>query len=311
MTQRELQELLNTQSVVNLHGATVVIKGSPLQVNQDVLLECGKIRRGKTGRATLISDLKAGDTKIIVDNPHDFKIGDWVLVVNSKRHLDNSGVQIGQVKDIEDNQITTHQSHTKSMPRGSLLIHQFPLIRTNNRAALHCRLITFDGNKHENDYTYDWRYNHTVSINTGSIIEHCIFTNTPCENIFACGGIVRYNIAKNLNGSFVHFSCSQAEGARIENNTIDSVCLIELEINGHNEGCFSYSANTIGNLIINNYCRNGGEGCFGVQGLDDYSNQVIDNYFENFARKITIVNNHPMPENIEQNTFVNVCADGE
>ncbi len=311
MTQMELQELVNTQRVVSLQGATVVIEGRPLQVNNDVLLECGKIVRGKTGKSTLIADLNEGGTEVIVDNSDDFKVGDWVLVVASQRHLDNSGVQIGQIKDIENNTVITHQSHPKAMPKGSLLIHQFPLIRTNNHSGLHCRLITFDGNETENNYTYDWRYNHTLSTKVGSIIEYCIFMNTPCENIFACGGIVRNNIGRNLQGSFVHFSCSQARGARIENNVIDSVCLVELSMNGHNEGCFSYSANTIGNSIINNYCRNGGEGCLGVQGLDDYGNEVRDNYFENFARKITIVSNHPRPEQIEQNTFINVCIDGE
>ena len=75
--------------------------------------------------------------------------------------------------------------------------------------------------------------------------------------------------------------------------------------NGHNEGWFTYSANTRFFTVEGNTAINGGESCFGFQGLDDFSNTFINNYFENFLKKKFFTsNNHPNIDDISNNIFV-------
>lgn len=314
LSKTELIDLISSVSPgepVDLQGKLYIVQGSPLTINAEVYFRNGTFKRACTGVASSLDTLMAGSTQVVVDDPSDFKVGDWILAVSGQAVGQNSSGQILAIKSIIDDTITTFQPHVKAMSAGATIVHQFPMLRTNQGTGSPVTFegIVFDGNKQCNDYTYDWRYNPTITIEEMDSIRNCTFINMPCENVFMHGGVLENSFAYDLNGSFVHGSCQagSSQVSIVTSNQTNRVCRIPQPINGHNEGWFTYSANVQNFVVTNNYSLNGGEGCFGAQGTDDYNNTFLNNYFENFRiRKFGTSNNHPNPDDISMNTFINV-----
>lgn len=292
---------------LNMKGRTLVVSGSPIPINKSIRIQKGKLKRGKPAVTTIREAFSAGAKAMIVESTEGFKVGDWTLVVSSPEYKDNSGIQIGSITSIEGNKITTYQPHPKGMPAGSQLIHAFPMLRLKKGESIKFVEIEFDGNMEENNYTIDWRYNSTMTLSKGMMANRCIFRNMPGENVFLLeGSVVKHSEGYNLNGTFTH----QSNGTNpilktyIYGNYVDGVCLVN---NGHNEGAIGFSAKSQLLVAFDNVMKNGGRACYGQQELDDHSNIVFNNYWENFERKVgNIVRNHPDPLDTSRDVFVNV-----
>ncbi len=294
---------------IDFNYQTILVQGQPLDIYKPLTIKNAIFKRACTSLTTLALPSSSFSDTIIVTSSEGFKKRDWILLVNSPDHLDNSSGQILNIKKISGDTIIIYQQFVNAMDLGAKVIHQFPLIRPQPNANINITFdnVVFDGNKNCNSYTYDWRYNNTISVGEGMMIQNSSFVNSPGENIFMCGGIVKNSTAFNLNGSFVHGSCPESNTSEsfVLDNTTKDVCLVPATSNGHNEGWFTYSANTRFFTVEGNTAINGGESCFGFQGLDDFSNTFINNYFENFLKKKFFTsNNHPNIDDISNNIFV-------
>lgn len=292
-------------------GARVVIQGKPLSISRPVVLKNFHLTRAAPTVSHLAVASSVNTTEIILESTVGFQERDWILIVNGPEYLNNSGGQIHAIREIVGDTIRVFQEFPFAMPVGAIVVHHFPMVKVQSSAGegVYIEHSVFDGNKAENDYTFDWRYNSTINAPTGTVITNCIFKNTPSENIFLCGGELRNNSSYALNGSFVHISCGSTNESTsiIENNYSFQTCMIPEVVNGHNEGWFTYSANTRNCIVRGNTARYGGEACFGNQGPDDFGNLFINNYFESFAqRKFGTSAGHPQPDDLSSNTFVNV-----
>lgn len=314
LSREEAAMIINSANVgdtIDFNFQTVLIQGKPLSINMPLTIKNTIFKRACTSLTTLAVASSANADTIIVSSSEAFNQNDWILLVNGPDHLDNSSGQILSIKKIMGDTIITFQSFPNAMEVGAKVIHQFPLIRMQPNANIEVTFdnVVFDGNKDCNDYTFDWRYNNTINVGEGMLLQNCTFKNTPTENIFMCGGTVKESVALNLNGSFVHGSCptTNTNESFVLDNTANNVCQIPQLINGHNEGWFTYSANVRFFTVEGNTATNGGEACFGAQGLDDFSNIFINNTFENFAKKkFSTTANHPNEDIITNNTFINV-----
>ena len=305
-TAQDVRDMLSVNDYVNLNGALVLSDGKPIDIDGTKTLECFDYERICTSVTQTTAAVPAGSFSFDVVDASIYKPLDWVLRVNSSLYLDNSGGQINSIQSIVGNTITLFQATFNAMPLGADVISQHPLIRVNGTASI--RFVNFKGNRGCNNYTNDWRYNRTLNMKSGDVVEYCTFKEIPNENIFYCGGELRYNRAEGLDGSFVHGSCSNGAfiSGSIHDNYVDGVCEDSVIENGHNEGGFTYSNAVIGFNFFNNVFKNGGEGAYGNQGFDDFNNNYYGNYFENFKSRITTAGGHPNPDDISQDNFVNV-----
>lgn len=310
----EFQSLVNATDIgdtLNLEHQTVLVKGKPLNLNKAITLSNAKIRRASTSVTFLAVPSGANAQEIIVESTADFALGDWLLIVDGPNYLSNSGGQICAISAINGDTIRTHQPFINPMPTGSRVVHQFPLVRSTPLAGSEITFenVVFDGNKSGNPYTFDWRYNSTIKVSTGVNLRNCTFYNNPAENIFMCGGSIEHCRAFGLNGSFVHGSCTinNTSESLVLNNYTRMTCLRTVMENGHNEGWFTYSANVRNFILSDNSAIAGGNACFGAQGLDDFGNTFTGNIFNTFPRrKFATATNHPAPDNLEMNTFINI-----
>lgn len=300
----------NHGDTLDLQFRTIMVGGSPLDIEKSVAIKNLIIKRTCTKLGTNAETINPGQNFIVMNTPHEFTIGEWILPVFGNGVDQNSGGQILQITDIIEDTIYIHQNFLNEVEAGSNVINRAPLVRIVHD-SLSCVFenVVFDGSKGCNNFTYDWKFNQTITINENDSIKNCVFINTPSENIYMCGGLIKDCRAYNLNGSFVHASCGiqNPPVSFIENNYTQGVCLISVSQNGHNEGWFTYSANTRNFNATNNYSENGGESCFGSQELDDYNNTFTNNTFINFKNKKNYTEpGHPNPDNINNNTYINV-----
>jgi len=129
------------------------------------------------------------------------------------------------ILNISGDTISFTNEQNSSAPTGAKVIRHAPLLRVSTPSPTHVVLknIVFDGNVLENNHTHDWRFNPSVtSVKPGVTIDSCMFMNTPTENIFQCGGVIRNCRYYRLGGSFVHWSCKNGTPpplSLVENNS--------------------------------------------------------------------------------------------
>jgi len=312
ITSNELDSLIEStpdNGVLDLGNKQIIIKGKPVDIEKNITIKGGVLKRAKTSVAVVISLVTAGSKRIVVANASIFKEGDWVAVVNpnNKAINENSGVKNGLITNVTGNVITLSNVHEKSMPVGSICISSYQLIRPSIGFYIVFDGVTFDGNKQFNDYTHDWSYNGAMTIKSGHIVRNCNFKDMPSDNIHVgAGAIIEKNTFSNLNGSFVHFSNPNGglEETIVRYNTGDGIC--QAQDNGHNEGAFTFSNNSSNLLIIGNSFKNG-TSCYGIQTLEDININVNKNVFENFDKKINLIEEgHLDPLDISSDIFINV-----
>ncbi|MEM1220711.1 MAG: hypothetical protein AAGH79_17455, partial [Bacteroidota bacterium] len=296
---------------IDLNGRTIIVSGNPLYIGKGVCLRNGTIKRAATPASSLAYPTPSSTNTIVVNEPELFCERDRILIVNGPDFQDNSGGQLLSIREIRGDTIESFNDFVFPMDSGSTVIHQFPLLQIALPPGEHLYLsgLLFDGNKNKNSFTFDWRYNHTFSMNHQTTVDNCTFKNNPTENIFICGGQVSNSRSYNLNGSFIHGSCqaTNTETTLINNNFSYGTCLIPESSNGHNEGWFTYSANVRLFNVVNNRAIYGGEACFGNQGLDDYDNIFTGNYFDTFlSRKAYTHPNHTNEDDLSENIFINI-----
>ncbi|MEM8583173.1 MAG: hypothetical protein AAGF87_02830 [Bacteroidota bacterium] len=296
---------------IDLEGRTILVSGRPLYIGKGICLRNGTIKRAATALSSLAYASESNTNTIVVNDPDLFRERDRIIIVNGPTFQDNSGGQLLAIREIRGDTIESFNEFVFPMDSGATVIHQFPLLQIAVPDDQHLYLsdLLFDGNKEGNPYLFDWRYNHTFSMGSETSVNNCTFKNTPAENIFLCGGEIRNCRSYDLNGSFVHGSCqaNNVDSTFVQNNYSFRTCLIPEDQNGHNEGWFTYSANVRYFQVLNNTAIIGGEACFGNQGLDDYDNIFINNFFDTFPKKKAFTHpDHTSEDDISNNTYINI-----
>lgn len=300
----------NTGDTLDLQNRTILVSGNPLDITKSIVIKNARIKRSCTKIGTTSAMITPEQSFVLMNTPHEFFNGEWILPVFGPGVDQNSGGQILQITNIVEDTIFIYQNFLNEVPAGSNVIIRSPLVRlVHDSISCVFENVIFDGSKDCNNFTYDWKFNYTITINENDTIKNCVFINTPCENIFMCGGCVKDCRAYNLNGSFIHASCGVDDPypSLIQNNYTNGVCLVSVSQNGHNEGWFTYSSNTRNFIVTDNFSYNGGESCFGSQELDDYNNTFTNNTFGNFKNKKNYIEpGHFNPDNINNNIYINV-----
>jgi hypothetical protein len=163
----------------------------------------------------------------------------------------------------------------REWPKGTTVRKVFTMLRGDSLEIRSVPFIVknmnFDGNRKNNRLNYYWNVNSTIfTRGLGAKVEGCRFYEMPNENIVGHGFFVSNCQARNLNGSFVHFSGIDTvqqypqKHSIISGNTLQNVCLIGTKINGHSEGAFTTSYTGGYSTIVNNRVFNCGESAIGV-----------------------------------------------
>jgi hypothetical protein len=320
----------------------VDVRGKPITRNLDITIQgngLGQIRRapGVTATTTTVINEVNGTTVDfdIDDNPSvngvsNFNVDDKVLVVNpaSNQYGENASWQNGQITAItpngDDFTITVSVDSTSGinlMPAGSILIHAGPIISQSTSISFVLDGITIDGKRSSNDFTRDWRYNWSFSLDEGQIARNCHFKDTPCENIFISGALVEDCTISNLWGSFVHVSqpvLGTYPQTVIQRITGTGVCKAPFSDNQHNEAFVTNSNNTRNVRIID--CDidaelTGHGAAYGPQGIDDFNIEATGNTWRNFFEPAKYINPSDPdritdPVDTEQDTFINTPSSG-
>lgn len=308
----ELNAQIRQGTVIDLAGDTYILD-KPLNISShNVTIKNGGLKRATTPYTFLSEPIDSGQTFIIVQKATQFGIGQWIKPLTghafNQNDRDNT---VHNIKQISGDTMFFDEHWKRDMPMGVKIIRHGHIVRIDLDDARDIRFenIIFDGNVQGNAHTHDWRINPTINMRGDIVIENCTFINTPSENIFQCGGVVRNCEYYNLYGSFIHWSCRNGHqlSSLVEGNQGSKSNIATDDISGHSEGVLTFSANSYNITVRNNHFSDGAEPVMGHQGLDDYSISVTDNYFENFSRKIASISaNHPDSLDMSNNVFVNV-----
>ena len=255
---------------------------------EDVMYTGGGIRRACTPVATIKGILKDGC--VVVDNAIQFKERQAVTII---RDPSNEGF-VGNLEVISNlnGKLCFKSGRNAPYQVNDVIIRTFnlaspPLTYTKNIVI---DSVLFDGNKQCNSQTHDWRFNNTLPIRGDNIVRNSVFKNTPSENLTGCRGVFEDNIAVDLDGSFIHISCSPEEAGteKVSRNYTARTNLVGDEIMGHSEGTITFSSNSRDLLLRDNVFLDGGEGVFGFAGPDDEGLHAQNDCYAKFPRVITI-----------------------
>lgn len=307
-----IQAAINQGSdVIDLNG-NMYVTDKQIDIWRDsITIQNGGFKRAATPVTYLAEPMDEGATYAVVEDASEFRVGHWLKVFTGFAYEQGDNSKLRIILNISGDTISFTNPQNTSAPVGAKIVRGAPLVRINTPTPTHIvlRNIVFDGNVLENDHTHDWRFNHTISIKSGVTLDSCTFMNTPAENIYQCGGVIKNCRYYRLGGSFVHWSCGDGIApplSIVENNSGRYSNLIGDLISVHSEALFTFSANSQNILVQGNTCENGKELVIGSQGHDDYNITVINNYFKNFKKKSGIVPNHQDPMDVSDNTFINV-----
>jgi len=300
--------------VIDLNNNIYVIDQQIDIWRDSTTIQNGGFKRAATPVTYLSEPMDEGATYIVVDDASGFRKGQWLEVLTGAAYgQGDNDVVLHMITDIKGDTISFTNTQINSSPAGAMVIRNTHLLRINVATPTHIVIknVVFDGNVRENNHTHDWRFNLSIlSVRPGMTVDACTFMNTPAENIFQCGGVIKNCRYYKLGGSFVHWGCKSNQPrpfSLVENNSGRYSNLMGNKISKHSEGLFTFSSNSQNILVQGNTCENGKEAIMGKQGLEDYDVTVVNNYFKNFPRKIfTIVPGHPDSLDLSNNTFVNV-----
>jgi len=266
--------------IVDLNGKMYVVD-KHINISVDsITIQNGGFKRAATPVTYLAEPMDEGATHIIVEDASEFRVGQWLKVLTGAAHGQIDYPKIRSILNISGDTISFTNEQNSPAPVGAKVIRHGPIIRIITPDPTHVvlRNIVFDGNALENNHTHDWRFNPSITpVKAGVMVDSCMFMNTPAENIFQCGGVIRNCQYYRLGGSFVHWSCKNGIPpplSLVENNSGRYSNLMGNRISKHSEGVFTFSANSQNIVVQGNTCKNGKELVMGWQGLDDYNNKI-------------------------------------
>jgi hypothetical protein len=255
------------------------------------------LKRANQSYTVLDTAAAATSDSLILDSiPRDWKVGDQLQIFldtfsgNSNifgdyPKLPNIITKMGHNKVVLSSPVgRSLDGRRKIWPKGSKVRKVFTMLRGDSiqfrSAPFRVVNMNFDGNKRYNSLSYYWNVNSTIfTKGLGAKIEDCRFYDIPAENIVGQGLYVSNCQAKNLNGSFVHFSGNDTikglpqRNSVISGNTVDGVCQVKTYLTGHSEAAFTTSYNGGYATIVNNRIYNCGEAAVGAISS---SNSVAD-----------------------------------
>lgn len=264
-----------------------------------------------------VNTISVDDTTGGVSDEFKFKVGDEIVVLdptgtyggkgddeNSLNNLDRC-----TITDIDDGAGTLTFSTTFGVglklpatgnldgagayPTGSVVVKvqdMFHLGNENDDIQFHG--VTFDGNKAENDWTYDWRLNNTGAFKGDNILfKDCLFVNLPSENIQVSAGVTFDNCwLINSNGGLCHVTNPDGRngGVHVLNCKGFNTNLKPKET-GHSESFVTMSWQSTNVRLINNYVINDTRikgnyiaGAMNGEG-GDANLVIIGGYYKNFG----------------------------
>jgi len=322
ITKADLSVLINATSdggTLNLTNKIVYMGHRAYVISKNITLYGGEFIRESTPTAITINDINIGDNVIEVDDASVFSPSDFIEVVFGTATTENARILGSKnIASISGNIITLTASNTaqKFVPAGNTMIWSYVMFDLTEGKIITFDNCIFDGNKTGNNYTWDWVLNRLMQVYDGHTVINCTIKESPCESfITSQGSKVNYNTFLNINGSAVHYSNSLDAIVQSEfiGNYGDGICQIPFRdanlklINGHNEGVITFSNKAQWIKIEDNNFKNGLEGCYGVQTLDDFNINVQNNTWENFKSKLAgLSTGHPDPVDTNLDTFINV-----
>jgi len=257
------------------------------------------IKRCDLISTTLAAPAASGTTTITVVDASVFSVGDDVIIVDStspnggEAYDEHSQINV-TITNIAGNTITLDQgidlppngnlNGSGEYASGEVIFKAFNMVKQfSTSEGFKCYGLSFDGNRANQTISYSWLHSYTIyGTGHGSIIADCIFKEIANENMnIGNGTIIRDNKAYNLNGSFTHISESGVTypGQNIiKGNVLNHVCEKLWNINGHNEGAFTFSSQTFRTIIDGNQVINCGEAFMGyISGNGDGEMTVSNN----------------------------------
>lgn len=294
------------------------------------------IKRDTSPVTTLASGMSAGATSITVTSASGLRVGQSLSVFSTSSPFGGLGFDESAylvITGIAGNVITVaNGSPSKSFSTGATVMLEITLFdnRIYPGQTIKYSNAFFDGNKLNGGgqrYPQDWRLNYGISAGTGAncvTFENLEFKDNPAENVTASTGYMLNCRGYNLDGSFFHYSMSDAAyalgrmtGMIIDGCYVDGVCLSTDAVANHNEAAITSSLHTEFIKVTNCTFKNGAEFIITIdQGqADTKCNYFVTNsYFENFKHiNLSSTSFAQIPEResgitISNNTFIN-CGD--
>jgi hypothetical protein len=262
------------------------------------------LKRFDTPITTLTATESIGSTVIDVVSTTGFRVGQRIMITDTS--ATNNGLGFNENIGAASSHIITALTGTTLTIGNALLVGATAgdslFVITSffeNNTSVDLGNLTFenaifDGNKANNQHTYDWRLNNTISLGSNGsrniVFENCNFRDIPNENIFGCGATFRSCTFKRLMGSVYH----QSRNLLIESDTItkqkvsflqceaDSICLGDNALQSHSEAMFTHSAKTrLYEVIGGRYTRINGLIFSGFDADGEFGILVDNAYFEN------------------------------
>lgn len=260
--------------------------------NQTIKGSGATLKRCAAEYTTLTANAAGGATSITVASSSIFRVGDTFIITNATSPLGGVGYlessmnnnALHTITNITGNVITFTTSI--SLPTtitaqgyfaiGEKVVRVFTQVGSSTGTSGSTRGFTiegviFDGNRTNNTLTYAWSPNRCIgSMQWGSVIRQCVFTEMPNENIFPSRNcIIEDNWAYNLNGSFAHISSSSSLPLGYGNNIIRGNRILDsfqqFTANGR-AAVIENSANSIKTYIVGNIVENCGGKFYGNSG---------------------------------------------
>jgi len=239
---------------------------------------------------TILTDTaKINDARISVENNDGFKRGHRINIARSVDYDSLAGFvsYTGSINLSLGGDTTIFLSGLKiqkQMLPGDSVSLFFPMMlaRTTPIDSIRLKHLIFDGNREKYTLNYDWRVSPTLLIPTtnSTIISHCHFKKIPNENIFLCGATFENCTGTNLNGSVLHFSCSDLDRPmNVLYNQFSNTNEVGNDIMVHSEAGLTFSASVQNLRVAYNRFENVAEHGIGIFRNDDRSNEITDNLF--------------------------------
>ena len=240
---------------------------------------------------TILTDTaKVNDSRIQVASNTGFKKRHKINIARSVDYDSLSGfvsytASINSLLGGDTTIFLSGRSIQKQMLPGDSVGLFFPMMvaRTTPIDSIRLERLIFDGNRRKYTLNYDWRVSPTLLIPTTSSthITHCHFKDIPNENIFLCGAVFENCTGTNLNGSVLHFSCSDPDRTtRVLYNQFSNTNEAGNGVMFHSEAGLTFSAQVQNLRVAYNRFENVAEHGIGIFRNDDQFNEITDNLFD-------------------------------
>lgn len=238
--------------------------------DRTIMLTGGGLRRVCSPNQTLTAPVSASDTCVNVADGTAYTVGYSAGVFSGEAWNQLAGSWT--ISSVSATQVCKSSQLGFTADAGATLGYRSNLVTTipTVSSGVVIDSVLFDGANDCNDHTHDWTLNNAISIRGENIIRNSVFYDSPSETITSCGADILNNRAFDLQGSFVHKSCSTGGPQEvIANNYVDNANIAGDAVMEHSEGIITFSANAGNMMLWGNRFRRGGEGVFGLASVDD------------------------------------------